>query len=102
MTVVEESQSVERRIVTVLFADLVGFTTLSETFDPEDVAIIQDRYFATVRETIALYGGRLEKFIGDAAMAVFGVPRSRDDDAARAVRSGLALIHGVQQIAAGL
>ena len=89
-------ESVERRIVTVLFADLVGFTTLSEQFDPEDIAVIQDRYFATVRETIARYGGRLEKFIGDAAMAVFGVPVARDEDAVRAVRAGLALIGGIQ------
>ena len=95
-------ETVERRIVTVLFADLVGFTTLSERFDPEDIALIQDRYFATVRETIGRYGGRLEKFIGDAAMAVFGVPRSRDDDAVRAVRAGLALINGVQQISTTL
>ncbi len=93
---------VERRIVTVLFADLVGFTTLSEQYDAEDVAAIQDSYFATVRETIGRYGGRLEKFIGDAAMAVFGVPRSRDDDAARAVRAGLALVYGIQQIGASL
>lgn len=93
---------VERRIVTVLFADLVGFTTLSEQFDAEDVAAIQDSYFGMVRETVGRYGGRLEKFIGDAAMAVFGVPRSRDDDAARAVRAGLALVHGIQQIGASL
>ena len=93
---------VERRIVTVLFADLVGFTTLSEQLDPEDIAVIQDRYFATVRETVARYGGRLEKFIGDAAMAVFGVPIARDDDAVRAVRAGLALIGGIQQIGATL
>ena len=92
----------ERRIVTVLFADLVGFTTLSEQFDAEDVAAIQDRYFAAVRETIGLYGGRLEKFIGDAAMAVFGVPVARDDDAERAVRAGLALIHAVQVLGAEL
>ena len=70
-------EALERRLVTVLFADLVGFTTLSEQFDAEDVAQIQDRYFAVVRETIGRYGGRLEKFIGDAAMAVFGVPRAR-------------------------
>lgn len=95
-------ETVERRIVTVLFADLVGFTQLSEEFDAEDVAVIQDRYFAAVRETIDRYGGRLEKFIGDAAMAVFGVPRSRDDDAARAVRAGLALVHTVQRIGADL
>jgi class 3 adenylate cyclase/tetratricopeptide (TPR) repeat protein len=98
----QTEDSVERRIVTVLFADLVGFTSLSEKLDPEDIATIQDAYFEGVRETIARYGGRLEKFIGDAAMAVFGVPRSRDDDAERAVRAGQALINGVQQIGARL
>ena len=95
-------QMVERRIVTVLFCDLVGFTTLSEELDAEDVATIQDAYFAMVRDTVGLYGGRLEKFIGDAAMAVFGVPRARDDDAQRAVRAGLALVGGIQQIGARL
>ena len=95
-------EALERRIVTVLFADLVGFTTLSERLDAEDVAAIQDRYFASVRDTIGRYGGRLEKFIGDAAMAVFGVPRARDDDAERAVRAGLALTHAVQQLGVAL
>jgi class 3 adenylate cyclase len=90
----------ERRIVSVLFADLVGFTTLSENLDAEDVAAVQDAYFATVREVIGRYGGQLEKFIGDAAMAVFGVPRGRDDDAERAVRAGLALIGAVERLGA--
>ncbi|MFN2484663.1 MAG: adenylate/guanylate cyclase domain-containing protein [Candidatus Limnocylindria bacterium] len=89
---------VERRIVTVLFADLVGFTTLSERLDAEDVASVQDAYFGAVRETIGRYGGRLEKFIGDAAMAVFGIPRTRDDDAERAVRAGLALVGAVDRL----
>ena len=93
-------RAVERRIVTVLFTDLVGFTTLAESLDPEDVAIVQDAYFTTVEETVARYGGRLEKFIGDAAVAVFGVPRTRDDDAERSVRAGLALASAVEQLAA--
>jgi class 3 adenylate cyclase len=92
--------TVERRVVSVLFADLVGFTSLSEKLDPEDVAAIQDAYFATVRATVERYGGVLEKFIGDAAMAVFGVPRARDDDAERAVRAGLALINAVNELGA--
>ncbi len=92
----------ERRIVTVLFADLVGFTPLSERLDAEDVSTIQDAYFATVRETIGRYGGQLEKFIGDAAMAVFGLPRTRDDDAERAVRAGLALVNAVEGLASRL
>ena len=92
----------ERRIVTVLFADLVGFTPLSERLDPEDVATIQDAYFGAVRDTITRYGGVLEKFIGDAAMAVFGIPAARDDDAERGVRAGLALIGAVEQLGARL
>ncbi len=93
---------VERRIVTVLFADLVGFTSLSERLDAEDVATVQDAYFATVRDTVARHGGQLEKFIGDAAMAVYGVPRGRDDDAERAVRTGLALVEAVERLGARL
>jgi class 3 adenylate cyclase len=96
------TSGVERRIVTVLFADLVGFTSLSERLDPEDVATIQDAYFGSVRETVGRYGGQLEKFIGDAAMAVFGVPRARDDDAERAARAGLALVAAVGQLGARL
>src|SRR6187551_3730462 len=94
--------AVERRIVTVLFADLVGFTTLSERLDPEDMAGIQDAYFNAVRETIERHGGTLEKFIGDAAMAVFGAPRAHDDDAGRAVRAGLAMIGSIEQLNARL
>jgi len=93
---------VERRIVTVLFADLVGFTPLSERLDAEDMATIQNAYFATTRETIERYGGVLEKFIGDAAMAVFGAPIGRDDDAERAVRAGMALIGAIGQLGARL
>lgn len=94
--------NVERRIVTVLFADLVGFTPLSERLDAEDVATVQDAYFAATRETLERHGGTVEKFIGDAAMAVFGIPRARDDDAERAVRAGLALIAAVEQLGARL
>src|SRR5215218_3532420 len=92
----------ERRIVTVLFADLVGFTALSDELDAEDVVTVQDAYFGVVRETVGRYGGRLEKFIGDAAMAVFGVPLARDDDAERAVRAALALPGAVEQLGARL
>jgi class 3 adenylate cyclase len=87
----------ERKIVTVLFCDLEGFTALSEELDPEDVVTIQDAYFTAVDETVRRYGGRLEKYIGDAAVAVFGVPRLRDDDAERAVGAGLALASAADQ-----
>ncbi|HMJ79452.1 MAG TPA: adenylate/guanylate cyclase domain-containing protein, partial [Candidatus Dormibacteraeota bacterium] len=92
----------ERRIVTILFADLVGFTSLAEGLDPDDLAIVQDAYFATVREVCARYRGRLEKFIGDAAVATFGVPTTADDDVARAVAAGLALTHAVGDLGARL
>src|SRR5262245_3213948 len=92
------ARAVERRIVTVLFADLVGFTSLSERLDAEDVALVQDAYFDAVRETVARHGGQLEKFVGDAVLAVFGVPRARDDDAERAVRTGLALVAAVGRV----
>src|SRR6266516_355976 len=85
----------ERRIVTVLCAALVRFTTLSESLDHEDVARIQTDCFDAVGETVARYGGRVEKFIGEAAMALFGIPRARDDDADRAVRASLALVSSV-------
>ena len=97
-----DTATVERRIVSVLFADLVGFTPLSERLDAEDVATIQDAYFAATRETVERYGGVLEKFIGDAAMAVFGAPRARDDDAERATRAGMALVGAVEQLGARL
>ena len=92
----------ERRIVSILFADLVGFTSLSERLDAEDVAAIQDRYFAAVREAVDRYRGVLEKFIGDAAMAAFGVPRTLDDDAERAARCGLAIVAAVERLDAEL
>ena len=95
-------RAVERRVVTVLFADLVGFTSLSEELDAEDVTLVQDAYFDVVRETVARHGGQLEKFVGDAAMSVFGAPRVRDDDAERAVRAALALVAAVQRVGAGL
>ena len=92
------TRAVERRIVTVLFADLVGFTSLSEQLDAEDVSIVQDAYFDAVREAIDRHGGLLEKFVGDAAMAVFGAPTAHDDDAERAVGAGLALVAAIERV----
>ncbi len=81
----------ERRLVSVLFADLVGFTSLSEHRDPEEVRELLSRYFERCRTLIGRYGGTVEKFIGDAVMAVWGTPVAREDDAERAVRAALAL-----------
>jgi class 3 adenylate cyclase/tetratricopeptide (TPR) repeat protein len=88
----------ERRLVTVLFADLVGFTTISESRDAEDVREMLGRYFDTSREIVERYGGTVEKFIGDAVMAVWGAPVAREDDAERAVRAALDLVDGAQRI----
>src|SRR5579884_3382023 len=88
----EGPQSVaERRLVSVLFADLVGFTTLSEHRDPEEVRELLSRYFDRCRTLIERSGGTVEKFIGDAVMAVWGTPVAREDDAERAVRAALSL-----------
>jgi len=91
-----------RRITSVLFGDLVGFTSLSETRDQEDVRDLLSRYFEECRQIIARYGGTVEKFIGDAVMAVWGVPTSHEDDAERAVRAGLELVNRIQALGVDL
>ncbi len=88
----------ERRLVTVLFADLVGFTSLSESRDPEEVRELLSAYFDTCRRLIERYGGTAEKFIGDAVMAVWGTPVAQEDDAERAVRAALELTEAVATI----
>ncbi len=90
-----EMPAAERRLVSVLFADLVGFTTISESRDPEEVRELLTSYFDTCRRLIARYGGTVEKFIGDAVMAVWGAPVAKEDDAERAVRAALELTAAV-------
>jgi class 3 adenylate cyclase/tetratricopeptide (TPR) repeat protein len=85
----------ERRLVSVLFADLVGFTTASEGRDAEDTREVLTRYFDSSRQIVERYGGTVEKFIGDAVMAVWGAPVAQEDDAERAVRAALDLVSGV-------
>ncbi len=92
----------ERRVVTVLFTDLVGFTTLAEDRDPEAVRELLSRYFDLATEVIQLHGGTVEKFIGDAVMAVWGTPIAHEDDAERAVRAALELVDGVGALHANL
>ena len=87
--------AVERRLVSVLFADLVGFTPLSEHRDAEEVRDLLSRYFEVAADVIARYGGVVEKFIGDAVMAVWGTPVAQEDDAERAVRAALELVAAV-------
>jgi class 3 adenylate cyclase/tetratricopeptide (TPR) repeat protein len=85
---VDERQ--ERRVVSILFADLAGSTALGERLDPEDVREIQGGLFETVNAEVERFGGVTEKFVGDAVLAVFGIPRAHEDDPERAVRAGLA------------
>ena len=79
----------ERRIVTVLFADLAGSTALGQKLDPEDVRALQGELFALLHTEVEKFGGTTEKFIGDALLAVFGIPQTHEDDAERAVRAAL-------------
>jgi class 3 adenylate cyclase/tetratricopeptide (TPR) repeat protein len=88
----------ERRIVSVLFADLVGFTAASESRDAEDTRELLTRYFDLARTLITRYGGTVEKFIGDAVMAVWGTPTAREDDPERAVRAALDLVAAVPDL----
>jgi class 3 adenylate cyclase len=81
----------ERKVVTVLFADLVGFTSASEQMDPEDVEAILRPYHERLRYDLERWGGTVEKFIGDAVVAFFGAPVAGEDDPERAVRAALAI-----------
>jgi class 3 adenylate cyclase/predicted ATPase len=92
---VPRRDTAELRTVSVLFVDLVGYTSLSELLDPEDVRDLLGQYFDAARGIVERYGGTIEKFIGDAVMAVWGTPVAREDDAARAVRAALEIVDAV-------
>ena len=88
----------ERKLVSVLFVDLVGFTARSERADPEDVREALQLYHSEAKQRIEHHGGVLEKFTGDAVMAVFGAPVAHGDDAERAVRAGLRVLEGIDEL----
>ncbi|MDQ3406703.1 MAG: AAA family ATPase, partial [Chloroflexota bacterium] len=92
----------ERRLVSVLFADLVGFTPFAEERDSEDVRETLTRYFDLASEVITRYGGTVEKFIGDAVMAVWGTPTAQEDDAERSIRAALELVAAVRELGPGI
>jgi len=92
----------ERRLVSVLFIDLVSWTTIAAGRDAEEARELLSRYFDLARDVIGRYGGTVEKFIGDAVMAVWGAPTAREDDAERAVRAGLDLIVAVRTLGSGI
>src|SRR5215472_2206636 len=87
----------ERKLVTILFSDVTGSTSLGESLDPEDLRALMGRYYEHAREVIGSFGGTLEKFIGDAVMAVFGLPVAHDDDAERALAAALALREAIAE-----
>ena len=91
-------ESAELRRVSVLFVDLVGYTSLTESWDPSDVRDLLGHYFDAARRIVDRYGGTIEKFIGDAVMAVWGTPVAREDDAERAVRAALELVDAVASL----
>src|SRR5689334_1867721 len=87
-----------RKVVTIIFTDLKDSTALAEQVDAEAVNELKERYFAAVAEQIELHGGKVEKYIGDAVMAVFGLPRAREDDALRAVRAAFGMVQAVGRL----
>lgn len=90
----------ERRLVTALFCDLVGFTTVSECLDPEEIRHIQSEYFSAMSSHITRFGGMVEKYAGDAVLALFGAPMVHEDDAERAVLCALAMQQAIKPVAA--
>src|SRR5437773_10019336 len=88
----------ERKVVSVLFVDIVGSTERADGADPEDVRELNQIYYTEVSHRIDRYGGATEKYVGDAVMAVFGAPASRSDDAERAVRAALSVLEGIEEL----
>src|SRR5213595_2121913 len=94
----ERALGEERKIVTILFVDLVGFTARAERLDPEDVRGILAPYYERLRSEIERFGGTVEKFVGDAVMGIFGAPVAHGDDAERAVRAALAVRDALEEM----
>jgi class 3 adenylate cyclase/tetratricopeptide (TPR) repeat protein len=97
-TAAAAAPAAERKVVSVVFCDLVGFTAASELADPEDVQARLRPYHERVRDVFEHHGGSVEKFVGDAVMAVFGAPVAHEDDAERAVRAGLRIIEAIGEL----
>src|SRR3712207_880302 len=88
----------ERRVVSVLFTDIVGSTAAAEQLDPEDVRARLAPYYARLRQELERHGGTVEKFIGDAVVAIFGAPVAHEDDPERAVRAALAINDAIEEL----
>ena len=98
LQVTAPSQAEERKVVSVLFVDLVGFTARSHGADPEDIHAVLTPYHRLLKTEIERFGGTVEKFIGDAVMAVFGAPVGHEDDAERAVRAALRITEAIDDL----
>ncbi|TMG27399.1 MAG: adenylate/guanylate cyclase domain-containing protein, partial [Chloroflexi bacterium] len=90
--------SEERKLVTVLFADITGSTSLGERFDPERWRVLLQRFFSVMTSTIEAWGGTVQKFMGDSVMATFGVPIVREDDAERALRAACQMLERLTEL----
>src|SRR2546425_7258072 len=101
-TPLQGAGAAERRVVTVLFADLADSTRLTKHLDPEPMRALIARFFAAMREEITRYGGTVEKFIGDAVMAVFGMPAAHEDHPERALRAAPAMLRRAVRLNAEL
>ena len=88
----------ERKHVTIMFSDLSGYTAMTEKLDPEDVKEVMSKIFGEITEIIKKYDGFLEKFIGDAVMAVFGIPKAHEDDPVRAIRAAIEIRAAVEAV----
>src|ERR687895_1606369 len=97
-----ENPAEERRQVTVLFADLSGYTAVAERMDPEAVKALVDRALMRLGQEVERYGGTVDKYIGDNVMAIFGAPVAHEDDAERAVRAGLGMQAAMAEVNEGL
>jgi class 3 adenylate cyclase len=91
-----------RKTVTVVFTDLAGSGSLGQRLDPESLAVVMGRWFDRMRSLFERHGGRVQKFVGDAVVAVFGIPVVNEDDALRAVRAAAGLSDGLGQLNAEL
>jgi class 3 adenylate cyclase len=87
-----------RKIVTIVFSDVIGSTSLGEQLDAEAVRRVMERYFAEARTVLERHGGTVEKFIGDAVMAAFGIPAAYEDDALRAVKAAAEMRDRLEQL----
>src|SRR5437588_10258747 len=97
-TALADRASEERKLVTVLFADITGSTTLGERFDPERWRVLLQRFFSVMTSTIEAWGGTVQKFMGDSVMATFGVPIVREDDAERALRAAFQMLERLTEL----